>query len=194
MSIRRKTCETMTLLYEAALKTNPDFDEAKDRPTAINPTPGVQPRKDLGKAIWIKDPSRQQGGYWLARTEEDARKAGVPFENIVIGEFPEKAPVAADTPLPIPHGEAVEYAGPGPGENGTELDVFQDLRGGTNVNPQMNYGDEEGIQGQGEMQYIADFGQAVSYSTLGCHLFLGEWKEVLMDGVIIIVCSRSEYA
>lgn len=31
MSIRRKTCETMILLYEAALKTNPDADDRTER-------------------------------------------------------------------------------------------------------------------------------------------------------------------
>lgn len=78
MSIRRKTCETMTLLYEAALKTNPDVEEPKDRPAAINPTAGVSPRPAVGRAIWIKDESRKGGGIWVTRTDQERQDAGVP--------------------------------------------------------------------------------------------------------------------
>ena len=78
MSIRRKTCETMTLLYEAALKTNPDVEEPKDRPAAINPTAGVEPRSAVGRAVWIKDDTRKGGGIWVARTDQERQDAGVP--------------------------------------------------------------------------------------------------------------------
>jgi hypothetical protein len=86
MSIRRKTCETMTLLYEAALKTNPEVEEPKDRPAAINPTAGVLPRASVGRIVWIKDNSRQGGGIWVAETEEDRLSGGVAKSDCLIAD------------------------------------------------------------------------------------------------------------
>jgi len=68
----------MTLLYEAALKTNPDVEEPRDRPAAINPTAGVSPRTAVGRAVWIKDETRKGGGIWVAKTERERQEAGVP--------------------------------------------------------------------------------------------------------------------
>lgn len=84
MSIRRKTCETMTLLYEAALKTNPEVEEPKDRPMPINPTAGVSPRPNVGKIVWIKDESRPAGGIWVAATENDRKEGGVPAKDCLL--------------------------------------------------------------------------------------------------------------
>jgi hypothetical protein len=80
MSIRRKTCETMTLLYEAALKTNPD----DERPPAINPTPGVLPRPALGKAIWVADASKPYGGIWVAQDNEEKADSGLTENSVVL--------------------------------------------------------------------------------------------------------------
>jgi hypothetical protein len=80
MSIRRKTCETMTLLYEAALKTNPE----DDRPPAINPTAGVQHRPALGKAIWKRDTSNPYGGIWVAQDNEEKEDSGLTENSVVI--------------------------------------------------------------------------------------------------------------
>jgi hypothetical protein len=84
MSIRRKTCETMTLLYEAALKTNPEEHLPKDRPAPINPTPGVAYRNDFGKAVFIKDADREGGGIWVARDELEKLESGLRDSSIVL--------------------------------------------------------------------------------------------------------------
>lgn len=81
MSIRRKTCETMTLLYEAALKTNP----GEDRPPPINPTAGVLPRPSLGKAVWVADASKPYGGIWVAQDDEEGQDSGLAKNSVVIG-------------------------------------------------------------------------------------------------------------
>ena len=87
-SIRRKTCETMTLLYEAALKTNPEVEEPKDRPAAINPTAGVLPRSSVGRIVWVKDEARPGGGIWIAETEEDRISGGVsPIDCILASDL-----------------------------------------------------------------------------------------------------------
>ena len=74
----------MTLLYEAALKTNPDVEEPKDRPAAINPTAGVEPRSAVGRAVWIKDDTRKGGGIWVTRTDQERRDAGVPPDDCLL--------------------------------------------------------------------------------------------------------------
>lgn len=75
MSIRRKTCETMTLLYEAALKTNPSGDD-KPQPSG-NPTAGVQLRKEPARLIFVKDPSRPGGGFYVADSEKERASFGL---------------------------------------------------------------------------------------------------------------------
>ena len=133
MSIRRKTCETMTLLYEAALKTNPEgTEERMERPLAINPTAGVQPRENIGRAIFVKYPSRPDG-IWVVNSEADREASGLmPEECILVNDLPMQldkienvdAPVQIPQPLPLP------------------LPVpFQDIQSATNVNPLMNNGD-----------------------------------------------------
>ncbi|KIS00249.1 hypothetical protein L804_01658 [Cryptococcus deuterogattii 2001/935-1] len=75
MSIRRKTCETMTLLYEAALKTNPSGND-KPQPSG-NPTAGVQLRKEPARLIFVKDPSRSGGGFYVADSEKERASFGL---------------------------------------------------------------------------------------------------------------------
>lgn len=85
MSIRRKTCETMTLLYEAALKTNPaSISDEDERPRLINPIPGVQPRAQVGKAIWVPDPHREGGGIWVAQDEAMLESSGLTRQSVVL--------------------------------------------------------------------------------------------------------------
>ncbi|EIW66297.1 hypothetical protein TREMEDRAFT_35093 [Tremella mesenterica DSM 1558] len=82
MSIRRKTCETMTLLYEAALKTRQEGPEP-DRPP-LNPTAGVAPRPTYGRARWVHDSSRPGGGFWLARDESERKDAGIALDKDIV--------------------------------------------------------------------------------------------------------------
>ncbi|OWT38022.1 hypothetical protein J008_00838 [Cryptococcus neoformans] len=82
MSIRRKTCETMTLLYEAALKTNPAGND-KPRPSG-NPTAGVQLRKEPARLIFVKDPSRPGGGFYVADSEKEKSTSGLGEGDIVL--------------------------------------------------------------------------------------------------------------
>ena len=136
MSIRRKTCETMTLLYEAALKTNPESSEDRmDRPLAVNPTAGVQPRDAFGRAVFIKDASRPHGGVWVAHSEEDRAASGLSKEDCILtSELPEqfskinKNSTDAHDQLGQPH----------PSPMSTQ---FQEIQSATNVNPQLNTGD-----------------------------------------------------
>lgn len=82
MSIRRKTCETMTLLYEAALKTNPAGND-KPRPSG-NPTAGVQLRKEPARLIFVKDLSRPGGGFYVADSEKEKSTSGLGEGDIVL--------------------------------------------------------------------------------------------------------------
>lgn len=85
MSIRRKTCETMTLLYEAALKTNPEsISDEEERPRLVNPIPGVQPRAEVGKAVWVPDPHREGGGIWVAQDEQVLKSSGIRGPSVVL--------------------------------------------------------------------------------------------------------------
>jgi hypothetical protein len=70
----------MTLLYDAALKTNPE----NDRPPAINPTAGVLPRPALGKAIWVADASKPYGGIWVAQDNEEKADSGLTENSVVL--------------------------------------------------------------------------------------------------------------
>jgi hypothetical protein len=80
MSIRRKTCETTSLLYEAALKTN--LTELEDgqsaRPSNVNPTAGVRMREKFGNSVFIPDSSKPGGGIWVAQSKDEMLTAGLP--------------------------------------------------------------------------------------------------------------------
>jgi len=161
MSIRRKTCETMTLLYEAALKTNPEVEEPKDRPALINPTAGVSPRPAVGRVVWIKDQNRKGGGIWVAATEKDREDGGVPPDGCLLehelepgSEIARQWAVAkgkgVGQALPrIPtqmngmeDGSALSDPLPGQTiDNGLSVPSFANVPNAANVNPQMNFGD-----------------------------------------------------
>lgn len=68
-SLTSQTCETMTLLHAAALKTT---DE--DNPTALNPTPGVssknKPHTVFKDLVFEKDASKPGGGVFVAKDAE----------------------------------------------------------------------------------------------------------------------------
>jgi hypothetical protein len=80
MSIRRKTCETTSLLYEAALKTN--LTELEDgqsaRPSNVNPTAGVRMREKFGNSVFIPDSTKPGGGIWVAQSKDEMLNAGLP--------------------------------------------------------------------------------------------------------------------
>ncbi|KAI9637068.1 fungal-specific transcription factor domain-containing protein [Dioszegia hungarica] len=132
MSIRRKTCETMTLLYEAALKTNPE----DDRPPAINPTAGVQHRPALGKAIWKRDTLNPYGGIWVAQDNEEKEDSGLTENSVVImGDVGKERPPpemeSTDPSIRQTHGPPDD-----------PMQVFRDMQmagSSVNVNPQMNF-------------------------------------------------------
>ncbi|WVQ85801.1 hypothetical protein IAT38_007969 [Cryptococcus sp. DSM 104549] len=86
MSIRRKTCETMTLLYESALKTNPSgMDHTLSvAPPSGNPTAGVNIRKVPGKVMFLPDPSRPSGGVYVAPDEAAAAASGLDEKDVVL--------------------------------------------------------------------------------------------------------------
>ncbi|KAJ9110107.1 hypothetical protein QFC19_001778 [Naganishia cerealis] len=66
MSIRRKTIEVMTLLYEAAKKAHKD--DLQINPSALNPTTGVKRRHPdmLRKIVWRPDPNQPSHGVFVA--------------------------------------------------------------------------------------------------------------------------------
>ncbi|KAL7422853.1 hypothetical protein Q5752_002149 [Cryptotrichosporon argae] len=122
MSIRRKTCETMTLLYEAALRTNTEGTTSRDRPSAA-PTAGVQVRHDFGQTVFRADASLPGGGIWVAHDEQQAQAAGLPLYDVVLeGQRPQ--PRAPRAPPALP-----------------EVDILEDLQlHSTNLNPHVSTG------------------------------------------------------
>lgn len=74
----------MTLLYEAALKTNPEVEEPKDRPVPINPVAGVLPRPNVGRIVWVRDDKLKEGGIWVAATEADRQEGGVSAQDCLL--------------------------------------------------------------------------------------------------------------
>lgn len=151
MSIRRKTCETMTLLYEAALKTNPDHTEDRaDRPLGVNPTSGVSTRDPFGKAVFVKDEKRPHGGIWVAQTEEDRDASGIPPGECVLAcELP--GGVAVKMPKPEetedPHDQLdQQHPLPLPQQ-------FEEIQKTPNLNPQMNFGDFLGNEGGSNLEF-----------------------------------------
>ncbi len=134
MSIRRKTCETMTLLYEAALKTNPESTEDKsDRPLAVNLTAGVSPRDAFGRAVFIKDPTRPHAGVWVAHSEEDRLASGIPRDECILAsELPQHYDKSSTGDVHDQLGQPHPSPLPQP---------FQERQSEANVNPQMNFGD-----------------------------------------------------
>jgi hypothetical protein len=136
MSIRRKTCETMTLLYEAALKTNPESAVDKmDRPLDINPTAGVSTRDAFGRAVYVKEVRRPNGGVWVALTEDDREASGIPREECILAsEYDGQIPVDRGNKEDAHDQLGQTHAAPLP-------QAFQDMQNATNVNPQMNFGE-----------------------------------------------------
>ncbi|WWD20732.1 hypothetical protein CI109_105208 [Kwoniella shandongensis] len=156
MSIRRKTCETMTLLYEAALKTNPHSEEnAGPSPTAPNPTAGVIPRKGgFSRLTFVKDESRPGGGVYVAATERERRASGLQQGDVVLvseiegpaGSKGENAPGGAQSSNGI--------------SDGTTPDMLHDLQmSGDNVNPQMNYESMASSGAIGPQGQLSTFGK-----------------------------------
>jgi hypothetical protein len=91
MSIRRKTCETMTLLYEAALKTTSpgpgmesDDRTTPERPSGVNPTAGVRMREEFGKSVFVPDSTKPGGGIWVAQSRDEMMNAGLPAQEVVL--------------------------------------------------------------------------------------------------------------
>lgn len=172
MSIRRKTCETMTLLYEAALKTTSPGteDEPSSRPNNVNPTPGVHVRENYGKSVFIKDPTRPGGGVFVAQSQDEKLQAGLQPTDIVLaseygpgsttrpgagggasGYYPNGS-VDGNGMNPPPPPSALA-PGPGPGALpafGPGMDTFQSMQmGATNVNPNININLGQNLQGLG---------------------------------------------
>jgi len=152
MSIRRKTCETMTLLYEAALKTNPDLDDDNNRPRPVNPTAGVLFRHTVGKAVWVADETRDNGGDWTVYDENEVSNSGVPIANVVVASKSE--------------GNVVNGVGAGEGGvngNGTSGNGYTELEAGRNIISQMSFSELGGapIQGQRQIQAVLPYGHPV---------------------------------
>lgn len=179
MSIRRKTCETMTLLYEAALKTIPgEDDQSSDRPDNVNPTAGVTMREKYGRSVFVPDPSRPGGGIWVAQTQDEKDNAGPQPNDIVLASDYQKNG-ATSTNEPAPPASAVTAgqdtqnslaSGPGMGA-GAEytaptMDVLQGMQmTATNVNPNINIvGQVMGLPTESGMNPGQDVSHRVAFS------------------------------
>lgn len=118
MSIRRKTCETMTLLYEAALKTTSSpgtEDEPSSRPNNVNPTPGVHLRDNYGKSVFVKDPTRPGGGVFVAQSQDEKLQAGLqPADIVLASEYGTGTGTGTGSGSGSLNG-SVSGSGPGPG-------------------------------------------------------------------------------
>ena len=155
MSIRRKTCETTSLLYEAALKTN--LTESEDgpsaRPSNVNPTAGVRMRETFGNSVFISDSTKPGGGIWVAQNRDEMLNSGLPQADQVL----EADYKGVNGSQPNAEGQAqVSAAGPvGPASNSYNgnsnvpssrnsvesgsQDMLQNMQmSTTNVNPNIN--------------------------------------------------------
>lgn len=158
MSIRRKTCETTSLLYEAALKTN--LSEQNDRPNNVNPTAGVRMREQYGNSVFMPDTSKPGGGIWIASSKDEMLNSGLPqTDQVLKAEYPMRGEAKGTLDQ-----RALENSGTGFGQgnrnvngngngnvdtnrpefmannnnNNTDLSVFQGMQNAENVNPNIN--------------------------------------------------------
>lgn len=159
MSIRRKTCETMTLLYEAALKTNPVVEEPQDRPAAVNPTTGVRTRDAVGKVFWLKDEDMPGGGIWVASCEEDIEDCGVPRDCVMLeSELEPNSKAAKQFQLAKAKDEHAT------GDEGHNLSSTEErLTGPQPTQPtilSLEEGEEDSARGEGSMDLPGHQGQA----------------------------------
>jgi len=187
MSIRRKTCETTALLYEAALKTN--LSDQQDRPSNVNPTAGVRMREQFGNSVFIPDTTKPGGGIWVAGSRDEMMNSGLPQgDQVLRADYPAGARGSLDQRA-LARGGGTGFgsgsaAGTGTGtgtgsgsgvitpnrpELNNDQDAMQNMQNTTNVNPNINdvgipFGPS--IPGSGGGQPLA--GQDVSLN----HLFL----------------------
>lgn len=141
MSIRRKTCETMTLLYEAALKTTSPGEEGQSsmRPGNVNPTAGVRMREDFGRTVFLTDPNRPGGGIFVAQNQDEKLNAGLQQNDVVLASELQNNGANANASgdvngggQMVPNGAIPDPAPPG-------LEVLQGMQTATsNVNPNIN--------------------------------------------------------
>jgi hypothetical protein len=139
MSIRRKTCETTSLLYEAALKTN--LSEQPDRPNNVNPTAGVRMREKYGNSVFVPDTSKPGGGVWIASSRDEMLQAGLPQGDQVLKEdYPKRVTGTLDQTALHSNGyKSVTETGNGrPDFNIADQDALQGMQNTTNVNPNIN--------------------------------------------------------
>lgn len=189
MSIRRKTCETMTLLYEAALKTTspgPGMgagdNDTPERPSGVNPTAGVRMREEFGQSVFVPDSTKPGGGIWVAKSRDEKLNAGILAQEVVLNteyqpgsqtELQSQDP--DETPSHLPYnGQVADSAvpnninGSGPEITGGPNEILQSMQmNAANVNPNMNLNPEyvdmaqmQAGDGQDGMQGLA--GQDVS--------------------------------
>jgi hypothetical protein len=148
MSIRRKTCETTSLLYEAALKTN--LSEQQDRPSDVNPTAGVKMREQFGNSVFIPDTTKPGGGIWVAGSRDEMLNSGLPqgdqilesdYSTRSVGQGQEKVATVLDhTAHDIPAGFRRDNRNDLESDNNINNDQYfmQGMQNATNVNPNIN--------------------------------------------------------
>ncbi|WVQ95647.1 hypothetical protein IAU59_002745 [Kwoniella sp. CBS 9459] len=145
MSIRRKTCETMTLLYEAALKTDPDSRE-NTHPSAVpaNPTAGVMPRQGgFSKVVFHKDDKRQGGGIWIAPDEQIRELSGLDQNDVILASEISNSAQSGSDQLPDSGMDSIATSSSAPG-SGSEVNEH-----GSSVDHAQNYIDVEARAQQG---------------------------------------------
>jgi hypothetical protein len=147
MSIRRKTCETTSLLYEAALKTN--LSEQPDRPNNVNPTAGVRMREKYGNSVFVPDTSKPGGGIWVASSRDEMLQAGLPQgDQVLKDDYPKRVTGTLDQTALHSNGyKSVTETETGNGNgintqrtdfNIADQDALQGMQNTTNVNPNIN--------------------------------------------------------
>jgi hypothetical protein len=129
----------MTLLYEAALKT----PETEERPPAINPTAGVRTREELGKAIWVKEETAQQGGIWVVSHESEKQASGLEPNSVISQDQLgiERPPPELESTHPAIRARAIKAQSGTSDSDPYSVSPVKEDEGqnlSTNVNPQMN--------------------------------------------------------
>ena len=150
MSIRRKTCETMTLLYEAALKTTSaqgTEDEPSSRPNNVNPTPGVHLRDNYGKSVFVKDPTRPGGGVFVAQSQDEKLQAGLqPADIVLASEYgPGSGSVSVNGSTSASASASGSGSGPGQGQGQGPTPNGAGNTGGTAPPPPVYYSNGLGL-------------------------------------------------
>lgn len=181
MSIRRKTIEVMTLLYEAAKKAHTDLNV---NTAALNPTSGLKRRNPalFKRIIWKPDPSDPDKGVFVATdldADSEKLQKELPPGLLVTGPPNAKVIVQAGNKAPAPdpmtgHMRTVDGDN-GVGEQAINTNMAMNfLEDGENG--QMSQMGNQGMGGYGQLQNTNQSLDQINYLVSVQVLQLHRWR------------------